>query len=324
MDFHRRATVLICAIALSSCGAQKILVEDTRSFVAAGRTATASATQFFVEARYRQLEANILLIAAEPSCEWGTTILLRKNFPTGREGLCLPAGSKSADNGTYSLEPIPLGAIKPSLALIGALSAYLGALSKVSNSYEPQIGPAIDNVIEKLSLFKKAEALFTRTEPQKAAIVGLLEYFNELRVYDGQAKQIRDYVNKNGNKFEDGRAALVEILQNWNVGIVDTSAQLAKDSLIQGVNRSLRRTTDFNRRRKLLEPITEIIIEQQSAKEGFSNVIELLNELQTVHNHLRDFANKKYTAEDKIRIERENSAQIWEIISRLGAVAKAF
>ena len=323
MDFSRRTTILICAVALSSCGAQKILVEDTRSFVAAGRTATASATQFFVDARSRQLEANILLIAAEPSCEWGTTILLRKNFSTGREGLCVKSGDEP-DNGTYSLEPIPLGAIKPSLALIGALSAYLGALSKVSNPYEPQIGPAIDNVIEKLSLFNKAEAFVTRTEPQRVAIVGLLEYFNELRAYKGQAKQIRDYVTKNGDKFEDGRAALAEVLQSWNVGIVDTSAQVAKDSLIQGINRSLRRTTDFNRRRKLLAPITEIVAEQQSAKEGFSNVIELLNDLQTVHNHLRDFANKKYTAEDKIRIERENSAQIWEIISRLGAVAKAF
>jgi hypothetical protein len=324
MDFCRQATALFCAIALSSCGAQKILVEDTRSFVAAGRTATASATQFFVEARSRQLEANILLIAAEPSCVWGTTIILRKNFPTGREGLCLTADSESASNGIYSLEPIPLDAIRPSLALIGALSAYFGALGKVSNLYEPQIGPAIDNVVEKLSLFNKAKAFLNRTEPQRVAIVGLLEYFNELRAYNGQAKQIRDYVNKNGDKFEAGRAALAEVLQDWNVGIVGTSAQVAKDSLIQGINRSLKRTTDFNRRRKLLAPITEIVAEQQSAKEGFADVIELLNELQTVHNHLRDFANKKYTAEDKIRIERENSAQVWEIISRLGAVAKAF
>jgi hypothetical protein len=320
----RQAAALLCAIALSSCGAQKILVEDTRSFVAAGREASASATQFFAEARSRQIQANILLIAAEPSCEWGTNIRLRKNFVTGREGLCLKSGSTEANNGTYSLEPIPLEAIKPSLDLIAALSAYLGALSRVSNPYEPQIGPAIDNVVEKLSLFNKAEAFFTRTEPQRVAIVDLLEYFNELRAYNGQAKQIRDYVNKNGDRFEAGRAALAEILQNWNVGIVEGSAQLARDSLIQGINRSLRKTSDFNRRRKLLAPITEIIGEQQSAKEGFSNAVALINELQTVHNQLRDFANKKYSVEDKIRIERENSAQIWGIISRLGAVASVF
>jgi hypothetical protein len=151
MTIRKMTLAVLCATALSSCGAQKILVEDTRSFVAAGRAATASATQFFVEARARQIEANISLIASEPSCEWGSTILLRKDFSTGREGLCLPAGSELPNNGVYSLEPIQLAAIKPSLALIGALSAYLGALSKVSNPYEPQIGPAVENVVENSS-----------------------------------------------------------------------------------------------------------------------------------------------------------------------------
>ena len=325
MAWRKQTVLLIGALMLSACGAQAILVEDTRSFVAAGRTATAGATKFFVEARQRQIDANILLVASEPSCEWGTTIRLRENFRTGKEGLCLPAGPPNVPpERTYSLAPIPLDAIKPAVALIGAMTAYLGALGNVSKPYNPQIGPAIDDVVEKLSLFGKAERFFARTEPQRAAIVGLLEYFNELRTLNGQAKQIRDYVNKNGDKFEAGRAALVEVMQVWNVGINDTSAQLANDALITGINRSLRRTQDFARRRTLLAPIADSNEEQQSAKDGFDDIITLLIDLKSVHQNLRNFANGKYTAEDRARIDRENAAQVWEILSRLGAVAKAF
>lgn len=325
MAWRKQTVLLIGALTLSACGAQAILVEDTRSFVVAGRTATSSATKFFVEARQRQIDANIFLVASEPSCEWGTTIILREKFRTGKEGLCLPAGPPDVPPARkYSLEPIPLDAIKPSVALIGAMTAYLGALGNVSKPYNPQIGPAIDDVVEKLSVFTKAKAFLKATEDKRAPIVALLEYFNELRTLNGQAKQIRDYVNKNGATFEAGRAELVVMMNDWNVGIVKNSAQVAKVSLFTGINNALRRTRDFNRRRHILEPLRTLETEQQSASERFDDVIMLLNDLKPVHDHLRNFANGKYTAEDRIRIERENSAQIFEILTRLGNVVNAF
>ena len=325
MAWRKQTVLLIGALMLSACGAQAILVEDTRSFVAAGRTATAGATKFFVEARQRQIDANILLVASEPSCEWGTTIRLRENFRTGKEGLCLPAGPPDVPpERTYSLAPIPLDAIKPAVALIGAMTAYLGALGNVSKPYNPQIGPAIDDVVEKLSVFTKAKAFLKATEDKRTAIVALLEYFNELRTLNGQAKQIRDYVNKNGDTFEAGRAALVVMMNAWNVGIVKTSEQATKASLLTGVNNSLRRTRDFNCRRNLLEPIRITEAAQQSASERLEDAIMMVNDLKPIHDHLRDFANGKYTAEDRIRIERENSAQIFEILTRLGNVVNAF
>lgn len=321
MAWRKQTVLLIGALMLSACGAQAILVEDTRSFVAAGRTATAAATKFFVEARQRQIDANILLVASEPSCEWGATIILREKFRTGKEGLCLPAGTPGV---SYSLAPIPLDAIKPAVGLIGAMTVYLGALGNVSKPYNPQIGPAIDDVVEKLSVFTKTKAFLENTGAERTAIVDLLEYFNELRTLNGQAKQIRDYVNKNGDTFEAGRAALVVMMNAWNVGIVNSSAQVAKVSLFTGINNALRRTRDFNRRRHILEPLRTLETEQQSASERFDDVIMLLNDLKPVHDHLRNFANGKYTAEDRIRIERENSAQIFEILTRLGNVVNAF
>lgn len=328
-------------LALAGCAAQTVLVGDTRSFVTSANAAGDKAAAFFAEARRRQLEANVLLVASDPSCRWGPYLYLRLD-PGPAGGLC--ASGPAADGSTfrYPLRPISAEAGAPAAQLIAALGAYVGELAKLDDAYVPEFQQTVDDVKARLSKLEDVlgglgaldpkglgaagaalKAAGARYAAPADAVAGLLDFFGGLAKDTTDAAAIRKYVEGNGDRFEAAADALAVGMQAWNVGVATTASQVAYDSLVVGTNRALGETADFERRRALLTQLVRAVQDRQAGDAGFDAAARLLSDLKAQHAALRAFAAGKPSPADRARIAKVQEEQAWQFLGRVGDLASA-
>lgn len=325
---------------LMGCAAQRIVVGDTRGFVAAGRNAGTEASAFFERARQRQIEANVLLVASDPSCEWGPAIYLRQDFTTG-SSLCVsgPAAQRAI---RYPLRPAGAAVSTASAETLAALAAYVGELAALTAPGEPQFAQAVQDVEGRLKTLQGAldgaakldvgafaaasatlQAATARYKAPVDAVAGMLDYFAELDRTARQAGDVRAVIARRGVEVEDGIEALAVTVDALGIGVVGPAGQVAQDALITGTNRQLSRVADFDKRRQVLTQLVISLEEQRRIDAGMAATAKLLRDLKTQHAALRRFAAGQYDKEARERIRRDQANQTWDLIGRIGGLAGA-
>ncbi|MEH3108346.1 MAG: hypothetical protein PGN09_14050 [Sphingomonas fennica] len=327
---------LATAALLSACATPIVLVSETQSFVAAGRNAGTAAAAFFERARQRQLAANVLLVASDPSCQWAQTIYLRGDFSDGTS-LCVDK------NATHAL-PYPIESadetIAPALAeAVGALAAYVGELGMLTDKPAPRFTQAVADAGARLKTLQdalKAAGFEPATEAADAigkattdgkdaatAVAGMIDYLSGLAAVSQQADAVRRYVASDGAKVETQIATLREGVKAIQVGVVVTSGQVARNSIVIATNRKLRAMTDFQQRRDTLAQLVTALEEQHRIDAGLAATETMLSQLESQHRTLRGFVADKPTPQQVAQVRKEQSDLVWDVIGRLGGLAGA-
>lgn len=327
----RAFVTCVLVLALPACAARpQVLVADTRSFVGAGREAGDRAAGFFDLARHRQLEANALLVASEPSCRWGNALMLRTDFASGASSLCLSDEEIAAgvEGRRYSLKPIDPRTARPAMELIGALAAYVGELSQLTDPYEPRFGVAVADATGALQDLQATLAasggpvMPDLTEPA-GAIADLLDYFAELALLRGQAAGIEAVVLRDGDRFDAAVAKLADVMAVWKTGVVESADQVADEALLTGVNRTLAQTEDFEARRLLLLQMLDTIETRSAAGIAYDEAATLLDQIASEHAGIRRLLADDPDPAQAARIRKAQADQIMGIISRLAKVGSS-
>lgn len=318
------ATLLV--VLLPGCATrQAVLVTDTRQFVAAGREAGDEAAAFFDEARRRQLEANAILVASEPSCLWGTAIELRTDFTTG-DSLCLSDAEleAGAPSSTYSLRPIDPRAAKGAMQLIGAIGAYLGELSQLTPETTPQFTVAVTDAQNALVALAPLLARAGGEPPDLAGVAGpvaeLADYFAAIAQTRGQGDAVAGVMRERGPAFDRALDALAAQMQAWRVGVVGTADQAAANAQLQVANRNLGQLEDFEARRAVLLQLIESQEQQSAAAAAYDDASALLQDLGAQHAGLIRLAGNEPTTEQQLRIRQESGRQVLGILERLARI----
>lgn len=318
------ATMLV--FALPGCAArQAVLVTDTRQFVTAGREAGASAATFFDEARRRQLEANAILVASEPSCLWGPTVELRSDFTAG-DSLCLSDAelAAGAPSTTYSLRPIDPRAAKGAMQLIGALGAYLGELSQLTPETVPQFTVAVTDAANALGALALLLTPAGGTPPDLVGAAGpvaeLVDYFAAIAQARGQGDAVARVVRERSASFDQAVDALAAQMQAWRIGVVSTADQVAADARLQVANRNLAQLQDYESRYAILLQLIEQQEQQSAAAAAYDEASALLQDLSAQHAGLVQLAGDQPTTEQQLRIRQESGRQLLGVLDRLARI----
>ncbi|WP_121114591.1 hypothetical protein [Croceibacterium ferulae] len=314
------------ALLLPGCAArQAVLVTDTRQFVSAGREAGAEAAAFFDEARRRQLEANAILVASEPSCLWGSAIELRTDFTTG-DSLCLSDAelAAGAPSTTYSLRPIDPRAAKGAMQLIGAMGAYLGELSQLTPETAPQFTIAVTDAANALDALALLLTPAGGTPPDLVGAAGpvaeLVDYFAAIAQARGQGDAVARVVQARSASFDRAMEALAAQMQAWRIGVVGTADQVAANAQLQVANRNLAQVEDFEARRAILLQLIEQGEQQSAAAAAYDEAAALLQDLGAQHAGIVQLAGNQPTTEQQLRIRQESGRQVLGILDRLARI----
>ena len=326
MRNHAVLLAALLTVALPGCAArQAVLVTDTRDFITAGREAGDRAAGFFDAARRRQLEANAVLVASEPSCLWGATIELRTDFTAG-DSLCLSDAelAAGAPSITYSLRPIDPRAAKGAMQLIGALGAYLGELSQLTPESEPQFAVAVADAQNALDLLASLLAPAGGQPPDlvgaAAPVAELADYFAAIAHARGQGNAVARTIRERGPAFDRAVGALAAQMQAWRIGVVGTADQLAANAQLQVANRSLAQLQDFEARQAVLLQLIEQSEQQSAAAAAYDEAAALLRDITAQHAGLVQLAGNQPTSEQQLRIRREGGRQVLGLLDRLGRI----
>jgi hypothetical protein len=326
MRNHAMLLAPLLALLLPGCAArQTVLVTDTRQFVTAGRDAGDRAASFFDEARRRQLEANAILVASEPSCLWGPAIELRTDFTTG-DSLCLSDAelAAGAPSTTYSLRPIDPRAAKGAMQLIGALGAYLGELSQLTPETEPQFAVAVTDAENALGLLASLLAPDGGAPPDLAGaavpVAELVDYFAAISQARRQGDAVARVVQERGDAFDRAVRALATQMEAWRIGVVGTADQVAANAQLQVANRNLAQLQDFEARQAVLLQLIEQSEQQSAAAAAYDEAAALLRDITAQHAGLVQLAGNQPTSEQQLRIRRESGRQVLGLLDRLARI----
>jgi hypothetical protein len=126
------AAVLL-TVMLGGCASNAIRVQRAGEMAAAGKAASAETGKFLGKVRASQREANVALVASDPSCQWGPSIIIMGTNGAGPlpRTLCSsPPANISRGDFEYKLSSDYRSAQRAA-GLANALAAYSAAVGAI-------------------------------------------------------------------------------------------------------------------------------------------------------------------------------------------------
>ena len=151
--------LLLFSTLMSGCGLNAVRVETAGNTSTLAATVASEAGAILADAQRRREQAILTLVASDPSCalRFPIYIFVPDGTPFGKTSpadvpLCADGKVGGASYTGYRREALDLSpksqdAIKPTLLLIAAVSAYSEGLSKIVNSPKADIGKEIDDAL---------------------------------------------------------------------------------------------------------------------------------------------------------------------------------
>lgn len=291
-------TVILASGLLAGCGLNAVRVQTAGEVAKLSSSVSESAKQIIDDAQRRRNQSLVSLIASDPSCEPTVPLLIfvpdeasplphpDAEKPAVVPPLCAdgvpgtnPPGYKKAE---LDLSPLATEAVKPTIDLIAAVSAYGQALSKIVERPKTDISVELESV---LALANKALAqteilgdsglpnIANLAENQKSTALALIQFAIDLQYERQQVKDIRilypKYSSKLGqycNQDDQGCVAsgiydeLAQQVRLWSFAIAEGHAEINVGNMQRAYRRE-RNDLGFEGRRAF------IVLVQDAAKE---------------------------------------------------------
>uniref|UniRef100_UPI0035CB1368 hypothetical protein n=1 Tax=uncultured Sphingomonas sp. TaxID=158754 RepID=UPI0035CB1368 len=340
---HGLAGIALIA-ALGGCAANALRLEMAGTVSSAATAVVDQSNAAIARARAARVAANAALIASDASCSPGSdTVYIyvpnaqfdsRKPPPP----LCArpaPAGGflprPGYDVAAVSVAPLPEDAIKPTLALIGAIADYQGALAKIVAEPNADVQKELEAIAAKASSAKtlaegvtgaKLPTLPDLKSKQATSAIALLQFVADLVKEARKTADVRRLVVQRGPQVMAIVPQLREQLAVWHGIVQGTDLATQTNSLLRVYEQEKQLPgSTFDQRRSFIERINAALADEAGlpAKQAALNTV--LDEFVAVHAALVDALNGNYTPEMRRRIAKLNEQRL---LSALKLAAEAF
>ncbi len=321
-----RFLLFACLLPLAGCAADTIRLERAGA-VSTQAKATVSAAQAYVaDVRERRREGAVALVASDPSCLWGPSIEVDRDWK-GDTALCdvsrVPPGRRQTINLTLG-SPEAIRAITTAVA---GLAAYQAALADVLEDDPDEARDSAATAIETLST---AAGDFNRIAGSKAIDLGPLTSARS----DAVVKLVGTLVTLQQTSLKVGgvrRVAAstdaVELIDALNAGVTRLGSLQDGNS---AVLRLAGLTTAYSMDARKL-PFTERVIRVREIAAASDDVAagtasrvavlkSVLDKMRIADAALRDALSGRFSAEERRRIARENRKQLFSLLSQVAAI----
>ncbi|MBV2149813.1 hypothetical protein KRZ98_16325 [Sphingobium sp. AS12] len=322
------ATALV-GLLLSSCAADVLRLEYAGQVSTQAGALVQSAKGYVADVKARRREANIALVASDPSCSWGDVLVIDRRWRPPA-GLCDLAGVPPERQERIDLRPLSQDALKTITVAIAGVAAYQAALADVLEDKPPDAKEAINSAIGSLSTASSdinriaGEKLFdlgVLTSDRAKAVVDLIGTLVALQQTSLKVNAVRAVVAEKDSKpllsaLDDGVTKLAA-LQDAN----SASRLLFALDLAYGRERA---NADFVGRREWIRQIAAAADDSPGAREArIAALRSALTQLAAIDMKLRQALAGEFSKADRQRIARENRAQILGILSQVAAIFPA-
>ena len=143
-----RAAIAALTLALPGCATQHLAVETGSALADQAGAAAAAASAYVDTVAARRIAANVVLVASDPACRWGSAIFVYQ--PTAAEiasDAKVPFCSAAAAGAMrYDLRGISQDRLKPTMLLVAALADYAATLDAIVAQKAPDIAARLAGI----------------------------------------------------------------------------------------------------------------------------------------------------------------------------------
>lgn len=319
---------LAAALALGGCGVDALRVEGASDVATASTAVIGQANAALDQAKARRQRAYATLIASDPSCLPVSPLYMFVPLGPPTRGapvapLCADGpdatfpGYRAEKRETYT---IGAEALRPTVALIGALADYEAALAKVVAEPKPDVSKELQGIFDKASDARTiAELLSGSTLPalpdlaskQVKAATDILQFAATLLQQHGQATRIRAIVSGQHDRIAAVQTDLIAQIDEWQTVASTGYAEVVAANL-RRTYASGRRPMDFTARLELLSAIAQADSDLASIPQTTATLKRAVATLGDADATLADRLSGNLSAADRKRAAEIARQQIFE------------
>ena len=336
----RRATIfLLCAFTLADCGGTPLRIEGADAVATSADAFVKSANGALDDAKAKRAQANATLVASDISCDPLSRVNIYvpngKPRAPGRAPLCARGSAPRLgyDLEEIDLRPISEEALKPTVALIGALGDYGAALSKITKRPKTDVSAEIARVASKaqeaIDLLNGVAHLqipgvdTVLAEKQRNAAVALLQFAVNLSEEQKKVDDISKYVAEHGHEVDAIIPQLREQMSIWVKDYAQGDAQIVQNNLVRAY-RDGRSTWDFDRRLTMVQTISAARSAAAAYPARMAALDKGLNDFAQAQAELRRLLRGEFNAKERRRIAQIEQQRMLEALGLMARAVTAF
>lgn len=325
----RSGFIYAACLTLSACAANTVRIEQAGTVSTQAKQTTVAVNAYVADVQSRRREANVALVASDPSCGWGDQITVDTQWDA-RRGLCDVAGLPQPRRATISLRPISAEALRPVVTSVAGVATFQAALAQVLDEKPVDAKAEIDGAIETLSTAASdinriageplidLKTLTGETAKGVSALIGALVEMQQTELKVRKVRAIVDRTDTSG-LYSNLETAVTDLsrLQAGN------SAARLRDALDLVYARDAERL-DFAQRRELVRQIA--LARDEANDDGAARaavLVDAIGKLKASDLELRRALAGEFTPEKRRQIARANRKQAFALLSKIAAVFPA-
>ena len=336
------ASLIAAALAagtLCGCGANTIRLDRGGAVASAGSVAVNRTSAFFDAVRDARDEASIALVASDPSCAWGGSVVVRgpvTALPGARPALCRREGERAdpaAGDIIVSLKPVDAAALRPTLVALDTLASYAEAVTQILTDDAPDPTAELADAAGKLAVIgvgladtAGGAAAPTLSEEQKAAIDGLTGLIGQLAAEQRKVDALRQLAASQNARVQTIVRQLRHSVELWQRASLSGDLQSTEMALANAYNTSRAQpplSGNFDARRAMLRQVVAAKRETRAAPAVAEAVSAALGEVEAAQTALvaAYTRNPNWTAAERAKAARINRARIAAAFRSLASLA---
>lgn len=315
-----------CLLALSACAADTLRLERAGVVSTQAKATVAAARAYVADVRTRRREGAVALVASDPSCLWGPSIVVDRNWK-GDTPLCDVSRVPADRLQTIDLTMGSPDAIRAITTAIAGIVAYQGALADVLEDKPDEARETVATAIETLST---AAGDLNRIVGSKAIDLGPLTGTRS----DAVVKLVGTLVALQQTNLKVGAVRRVVATKDA-VALIDTlAAGTERLGSLQDGNSALMRLTGLTTAYATDAPelpfpervarVRDIAAANDDVSSGTAARVAVLkvvlDDLRKADISLRNAIAGRFSAEDRRSISRENRKRLFSILSQVAAI----
>lgn len=329
---------------LGGCAGNAVRVESANVVAGAGHAATDQTSAFIGRVANARMEANLTLVASDPSCRWpldgkiiirgtGATLAepLVQPSPAGeRRPLCAATLDPARGDFAVSVAPIPLGALRPTLDLVDALAGYSDALAAIvaddPNAADDGIAAAFDAAASaSADIARLANGPAPLKDSQTKAVHDVLTLIDELNRERRQVRDLRKIAASQGGQVKALIGQLKAQITLWTTNSLKGSLEKSILAHAQVLDRWMDTApTNFEERRQRFAQLAEMQADLAQADAVGGAASDALDTMASANQQFLDALDGRFTPRMRREMGRIARARVLRALHALADVAQSF
>ena len=314
------------SLLLTGCAANQLRLERASSFSTQAKTTVAAARAFVSDVQARRREAAVALVASDPSCLWGPSIVVDRDW-NGRRGLCDLRDVPKSSQQPLLLQPASPEALKAITTAIGGLAAYQEALADILDEKPEDAKDAITTAIDTLTTAAgdinriagdKLLDLGPLSSDRAKAVVNLIGTLVAMQQTDLKVRTVRALVERTDSaalaSALDASAAQLSTLQDGN----SATYRLLGLTVAYGDERARLRYSERVAQVREIAGATDDLV--SGNRQRLQALRAVLTELGKTDTNLRNALAGRFTQAERRQIALDNRKQLFAILSQVAAL----